>query len=934
MSGRGTSGPVHTAEHSRLRASRAGLAHWRAWGPYVSCRQWGTVREDYSADGSAWDSFPHEHARSRAYRWGEDGLAGWCDKDQHLCLSLALWNGRDAILKERLFGLTNSEGNHGEDAKELWWHEDALPSHAWNRMLYAYPQRAFPYAALVDGNRARTKLEPELELLDTGILDDDRFFEVWVTYAKRGEHETAMRVEVLNRGPDTAEIHVIPQLFFRNTWSWRDASWRDASWRDASWRDASWKDGAGSSAAARDDTSRPTIEGARSRDALVATCRALGTMELRLQPCRDGDAARACEWLFCENETNAERLFGLKPAPDAAERRPKDAFHARIVEGRADAVNARAKGTKAALWHRVTLAPGARATIDLVLCPADSDFTPAEVPALLELRRREADEFYEVTHRGLDDAEERRVQRQAYAGLLWSKQYYEFDVRRWLDGDPAQPAPPAARKTGRNAHWRHLAASSVLSMPDTWEYPWFAAWDLAFHCVAIANIDAEFAKGQLLKITTDHYMHPAGELPAYEWNFSDVNPPIHAWAAWRVFQIDRRRTGEADLDFLATIFNRLLLNFTWWVNRKDSSGRNIFEGGFLGLDNVGVFDRSQPLPGGGKLQQADGTSWMAMFALTMMRIAIELAHERPLYQDMAAKFFEHFLQIAEAMTQMGGGTIGLWDETDGFYYDLMQMPDGRVEPIRVLSVVGLIPLFAVETIEPEVLAQLPVFRERLEWFLAERPEMAALVSRWNEPGRGERRLLSLLRGHRMKCLLRKALDERHFLSPFGVRSISRALSDKPYTVWIDGRAYTVRYEPAESQSGLFGGNSNWRGPIWMPMNLLLVESLQKFHHYYGDDFRIELPVGSGRTGTLLDAAEEISRRATRLFLPDARGVRPSLVMHEKFSTDPTFQRLVNFYEYFDGETGRGCGASHQTGWTACIAKMMTPRGSAHAERLA
>ena len=904
----------HSAEHARLRDTRAGLAHWRTWGPYVSCRQWGTVREDYSPDGAAWDSFPHDHARSRAYRWGEDGLAGWCDKDQHLCLTLALWNGRDSILKERLFGLTNSEGNHGEDAKELWWHVDALPSHAWNRMMYAYPQRAFPYETLVNENRSRTKLEPEFELLDTGIIDDDRFFEVWVTYAKRDERETAMRIEVVNRGPEIAEIHVIPQLFFRNTWSWRQ------------------------------DAVRPSIEGARSRDALVAKCFALGAMELRAGTPQITDSnehrdatsvssAALCEPLFCENETNAEKHFGLKPSAEQATRQPKDAFHARIVDGRADAVNTRARGTKAGLWHRLTLAAGARATIDLVLCPSESDFKPADVPALFELRRREADQFYDVIHRGLSSDDERRVQRQAYAGLLWSKQYYEFDIRRWLDGDPAQPPPPEVRKGGRNAHWRHLAASSVLSMPDTWEYPWFAAWDLAFHCVAIAAIDGEFAKGQLLKITTDHYMHPSGELPAYEWNFSDVNPPIHAWAAWRVFQIDRRRTGEADLEFLTTVFNRLLLNFTWWVNRKDSSGRNIFEGGFLGLDNVGVFDRSQPLPGGGRLQQADGTSWMAMFALTMMRIAIELAHERPLYQDMAAKFFEHFLQIAEAMTQMGGKGIGLWDEKDGFYYDLMQMPDGRVEPIRILSVVGLIPLFAVETIEPEVLAQLPIFRERLEWFLAERPEMAALVSRWSEPGRGERRLLSLLRGHRMKCLLRKALDEQHFLSPYGVRSISRALAEKPYSLWIDGRAYTVRYESAESQSGLFGGNSNWRGPIWMPMNLLLVESLQKFHHYYGDEFQIELPVGSGKMGTLLDAANEISRRTAQLFLPNEQGVRPSLAMHPKYASDPTFRDLVNFYEYFDGETGRGCGASHQTGWTACVAKMMTPRGSAHGDRV-
>jgi hypothetical protein len=898
---------ARTAEHHRLRDTRAGLAHWRAWGPFVSCRQWGTVREDYSRDGSAWDAFSHDHARSRAYRWGEDGLAGWCDKDQHLCFTLALWNGQDPILKERLFGLTNAEGNHGEDAKELWWHVDALPTHAYNRMMYAYPQRAFPYDELVRENRARTKLDPEFELLDTGAFDESRFFEVWVTYTKRGAEETGVHIEIVHRGAETAEIHLLPQLFFRNTWSWREGS------------------------------ERPTIEGVRSRDALLATCRALGAMELRIGEClrhtASGTETIGCEPLFCENETNAARLFGLPPGVDASDRKPKDAFHSRIVEGKRDAVNAHARGTKAGLWHRITLGAGERATLDLVLCPAESDFQPSEVAELMQVRKHEADAFYEAIHRGLATDEERRVQRQAYAGLLWSKQYYEFDVRRWLDGDALQPPPPVERKSGRNAHWRHLAASSVLSMPDTWEYPWFAAWDLAFHCVAIAAIDAEFAKGQLLKITTDHYMHPSGELPAYEWNFSDVNPPIHAWAAWRVFQIDRRRSGEADLDFLATIFNRLLLNFTWWVNRKDSSGRNIFEGGFLGLDNVGVFDRSQPLPGGGRLQQADGTSWMAMFALTMMRIAIELAHERPLYQDMAAKFFEHFLQIAEAMTQMGGKGIGLWDEKDGFYYDLMQMPDGRVEPIRILSVVGLIPLFAVETIEPEVLAQLPVFRERLEWFLAERPEMAALVSRWNEPGRGERRLLSLLRGHRMKCLLRKALDERHFLSPYGVRSISRALAEKPYALRIDGRDYSVQYEPAESRSGLFGGNSNWRGPIWMPMNLLLVESLQKFHHYYGDEFRIELPVGSGQTGTLRDAADEISRRATRLFLPDASGVRPSMAMHPAYASDPTFRELVHFYEYFDGDTGRGCGAAHQTGWTACIAKMMTPRGSAHEERL-
>ena len=884
-----------TAEHARLHDAREGRAEWRKWGPYVSCRQWGTVREDYSADGSAWDSFPHDHARSRAYRWGEDGIGGWCDKDQRLCLSIALWNGRDPILKERFFGVTNEEGNHGEDAKELWWHVDAVPSHAWNRMLYAYPQRAYPYSTLAAASRARTRLEPELELLDTGIFDDDRFFEVWITYAKREHDETVLRIEVRNRGPERAEIHVIPQLFFRNTWSWRK------------------------------DSEKQAIEGFRSRRALATTCDGLPPMELRL-----ADDTLIEDYLFCENETNFARVFGTPIQPSVSETAPKDAFHDHIVLGRAHAVHAHARGTKVGIWHRMQLAPGEIRAIDLALVPLSSDFDPSKkslVEEVLTLRQREADEFYEHTHRGLTDPDVRAVQRHAYACILWSKQYYGFDVRRWIDGDPTQPVPPAPRRVGRNAQWRHLAASSVLSMPDTWEYPWFAAWDLAFHCVTIANIDADFAKGQLTKILTDHYMHPSGELPAYEWNFSDVNPPIHAWACWRVFQIERARSGTADLDFLAAALNRLLLNFTWWVNRKDAAGRNIFEGGFLGLDNVGVFDRSQPLPGGGTLQQADSTSWMAMFALNMMRMAIELAYERPLYQDMAAKFFEHFLQIAEAMTQMGGKGLGLWCDDDGFYYDLMRMPDGSVKQLKVLSIVGLIPLFAVETIEPEVLAKLPIFRERLEWFLRERPEMAALVSRWDEPGRGERRLLSLLRGHRMKCLLAKALDERHFLSPYGIRSVSRELGARPYAIVIDGKSYAVRYEPEESTSGLFGGNSNWRGPIWMPINMLVVESLQKFHYYYGDDFKIEFPVGSGRMGTLLEAADEITRRNALLFLPDARGVRPSMAMHAKYASDPTFRELINFYEYFCGETGRGCGASHQTGWTAAIAKMLTPRQS-------
>ncbi len=869
-----------TSERERMLDSDA-RHHWRRWGPYLSERQWGTVREDYSPDGSAWSYFPHDDARSRAFRWGEDGIGGWSDKDCTLCLSLAMWNGQDPILKERLFGLVNEEGNHGEDVKEYWFHEDAVPSHAWNRMMYVYPQQAFPYATLVEENKRRSKADDEFELADTGILDASRFFEVWITYAKRTPDETVLRVEVVNRGQETAQLELLPQIFFRNTWSWSGGP-------------------------------RPTLERGEEAGTIRARHEALGNYVLRFDP--------RAQALFCENDTNVMR-HGNAPRDG---RYFKDGIHERVVHGCVDAVNPTNRGTKAALWHRLTIPAGGRECIDITLAPEATPFTLAQASAVVEQRLSEADEYYEILQALDPNPEIARMQRQAWAGVLWSKQYYEYDVRRWLNGDPKQPPPPAARKQGRNHDWPHLCASSVLSMPDTWEYPWFAAWDLCFHCVAIAPIDASFAKDQLKKLLTDHYMHPNGAIPAYEWAFGDVNPPIHAWAAMRVYQIDRRANGVDDLDFLASVFNRLLMNFTWWVNRKDADGRNIFEGGFLGLDNVGVFDRSQPLPTGGRLRQADGTSWMAMFALTMMKMALELAHDRPFYQDLAAKFFEHFLQIAEAMSSAGLGQ-GLWDEEEGFFFDMIEDRNNKVIPLKLFSIVGLMPLFCVETIEPEVLERLPVFRERLEWYLRERPELAGLVSRWTDPGRGDRRLLSLLRGHRMKALLRKALDETHFLSPYGVRSMSADLRDRPFVFWAENQAHTVRYEPAESRSGLFGGNSNWRGPVWLPINFLLVESLQKFHHYYGDDFKLEYPVGSDQRITILDAADEIVRRLASLFLPDANGIRPCMKVHPTIAQDPTFRRLINFYEYFDGDTGRGCGASHQTGWSAVIAKLTLPR---------
>ncbi|GMU84000.1 MAG: hypothetical protein AMXMBFR47_38700 [Planctomycetota bacterium] len=888
-------------------------ARWYRWGPYLSERQWGTVREDYSAHAAAWDYLPHDHARSRAYRWGEDGIAGFSDDQQQLCLGLALWNGRDPILKERLFGLTNSEGNHGEDVKELYYYLDATPTHSYMKLLYKYPQRAFPYARLVEENRRRGKDQPEFELLDTGVFDDDRYFDVFVEYAKASADDILMRITVHNRGPESADIHVLPQLWFRNTWSWNATAAKPAVLLE---------DGA-------------------------ALARHPAVGEFRLFA--EGEPT----WLFCDNETNARRLFGS----DDGSRFPKDAFHEYVVFGKLDAVNPRQAGTKAGALYRAAVPAGGSVQFRLRLQPRDRVRSTgvdlmADFDSIIETRRRDAEAFYSDIQKNIADDDARLVQRQAFAGMIWNKQFYYFDVPAWLAGDPAQPQPPIERHFGRNHEWTHLNNADIISMPDKWEYPWYAAWDLAFHMIPFAMIDAEFAKDQLVLLTREWYMHPNGQLPAYEWAFGDVNPPVHAWATWRVFEIDRqqrRGAGETDyagdLAFLERVFHKLMLNFTWWVNRKDAQGRNVFQGGFLGLDNIGVFDRSAPLPTGGFINQADGTSWMAMYSLNLMRIALELALHNRVYEDVATKFFEHFLHIAEAMNSIGSsdicggpvsdrssGGVGLWCEHDQFYYDVLNLPDGRVTPLKVRSMVGLIPLYAVETLEPELLDRLPGFKRRLEWFLNYRPDLAALVSHWDVPGKGQRRLLSLLRGHRMKALLRRMLDESEFLSDYGVRSISRVHRDRPYEFPLNGHTLTVRYQPAESDSGAFGGNSNWRGPIWFPVNYLLIESLRKFHHYYGDDFKVECPTGSGRFLTIREVADELARRLASIFLRDARSQRPVLgaenaggpARQERLSRDPHFRDYPLFHEYFDGDSGRGVGASHQCGWTGLVAALLGP----------
>jgi hypothetical protein len=870
-----------TAENQRLHEADTNQKPWRRFGPYLSERQWGTVREDYSAGGDAWNYSTYEQARSRAYRWGEEGLAGICDDKQVLCLGLALWNGQDAMLKEQLFGLSGPQGNHGEDVKEIYYYLDNTPTHSYQKLLYKYPQRAFPYEQLLAENKKRDRKQPEFELLDTGIFAESRYFDVFVEYAKADAEDLLIQYTIVNRGPEEATLSVLPQLWFRNSWAWGY------------------------------DDYRPTLT-ATPDHAVQVSHRELGELTCYA----DG----ATEWLFCDNNTNCERVY----KSPSSEQYFKDGINNYVVD-KQHTINPAGVGTKAAAHFQLTLAAGATQQVRLRLGPSGLAQPFADFELLIKQRQTEADEFYAEMQHGIADADARLVQRQAFAGMLWSKQFYHYNVPRWLAGDPASPPPPAERLKGRNADWKTLDNSDIISMPDTWEYPWYAAWDLAFHCIPLAQVDPAFAKNQLRLLCLDWYMHPNGQLPAYEWSLGDVNPPVHAWAAFRVFKMDQKRHGGAgDVAFLQTVFHRLLINFTWWVNRKDRGGRNIFEGGFLGLDNIGVFDRSAPLPFGGYLEQADATAWVAMFALNMMRIALELSRSNPVYQDMASKFFEHFLHIAEAMTNVGNTALDLWDEEDEFYYDALNTPEGGHELLRVRTIVGLIPMFAVEVLDEDLLASAPLFLERMNWLFANRPHLATLVSHWQEPGKGASRLLSLLRGHRLKRLLFRMLDSGEFLSDYGVRSLSRVYKDKPY-VFRDTEI-TVNYQPAESETDLFGGNSNWRGPIWMPINFLLIEALQRFHHYYGDDFKVEYPTHSGQYVTLLEVADALTVRLTKLFLRDPQtGRRACFGDSEILQQNSDFKDYLTFNEYFNGDTGQGLGASHQTGWTGLIAKLLQPR---------
>jgi Mannosylglycerate hydrolase MGH1-like glycoside hydrolase domain len=873
-----------TAEETRLVEDRVRERNWKRWGTYLSERQWGTVREDYSPSGECWDYFSHDQARSRAYRWGEDGLFGWSDRQCRLCFALALWNGKDPILKERLYGLTGPEGNHGEDVKELYYYLDATPTHSYAKALYKYPHGEYPYERLVEENRRRGREAAEYELSDTGALADNRYFDVFVEYAKAHPEDILARFTIVNRGPEQAVLHVLPTLWFRNTWSWGRQG--EGYWQ------------------------RPTIERAAAAEVL-AEHPALGPMRCRFQQDAGGP-----ELLFTENETNYPRLYQIVHYG-----RYKDAFHDYVVLGQKDALSAEASGTKVAAHYVLTIPAGGSVTLRARLSPEGEELAHpfgAEFDRTVENRLAEADLFYEQTLPAELDPEQRKVARQAYAGLIWSKQFYHYVVRDWLEGDAAHPPPPPERNAGRNAEWKHVYNRDLISMPDKWEYPWYAAWDLAFHMVPYATVDPDFAKSQLVLFLREWYMHPNGQIPAYEFAFGDVNPPVHAWSAWMVYQATAR-AGHPDRSFLARVFQKLLLNFTWWVNRKDDEGNNLFSGGFLGLDNIGVFDRSQPLPTGGHLEQADGTAWMAFYAMTMLEIALELAREDHTYEDLASKFFEHFVAIVDAMNTLGGS--GLWDEEDGFYYDQLHFSGGFV-PLRIRSMVGVIPLFAVGILEDEHLDRLPGFKRRMQWFMHNRSDLARHIAYFDTGASKLHRLLAVPSRERLIRVLRYLLDENEFLSPFGLRSLSRVHREHPYTFWADGRQLEVKYAPAESTTGLFGGNSNWRGPVWFPLNYLLVQSLREYHQFYGPGLKVECPTGSGRMLTLAEVAAELATRLSRLFLPDPEGRRPCHGSDARYARDPAFRDLVLFYEYFHGDDGRGLGASHQTGWTALVASCL------------
>lgn len=888
-----------TLESQRLQEDREGKVYWKKWGPYLSERQWGTVREDYSSDGNAWDYFSHDQSRSRAYRWGEDGLGGISDNSNLLCFALALWNGKDPILKERLFGLTNSEGNHGEDVKEYYFYLDSTPTHSYMKYLYKYPQAEFPYDDLVTTNRSRSREELEYELLDTGVFDDNRYFDVFVEYAKVDADDILIKISACNRGADAADLHVLPTLWFRNTWSWDDSG------------------------------SKPVLK--KFEGAGVSVVHAYHTDVLFKEGL--GEYYLYCDQvvplLFTENETNQERLFGSSNASAYT----KDAIHQYVVNGQQDAVNPLQVGTKVSPYYQVNVGAGETAVIRLRL----SQKPPQQLPnpleqfdAVFEARYQEANEFYDaLTPESVRaDGDRTNIMRQALAGMLWSKQYFYYDLEQWLKEHGVSPwMSPAQKRRTRNSEWFHMYNDDIISMPDKWEYPWFAAWDLAFHMMPLSLVDPDFAKQQLQLMLRDDYLHPNGQIPAYEWNFGDVNPPVHAWATWEIYTRDRERNqGKGDIEFLKYAFSKLLINFTWWVNRKDEGGNNVFEGGFLGLDNIGVFDRSSPLPTGGSLEQADGTAWMVFFSQRMLQIAIELAIQDPLYEDLAIKFFEHTLWIAGAMDRIGDNQDELWDEEDGFFYDVLRFPDGQATRLKVRSMVGLLPMMAVSVFPGDVFDKLPRFRERARSFLMRHPELTNGIHLPQQRGYNGRYMLATLNEQKLRRVLARMLDEEEFLSDYGIRALSRYHKDHPYSFYHAGQEYKVAYLPGDSNTGMFGGNSNWRGPIWMPVNLLLTRALMHFYGYYGDSFTIEYPTGSGNQMTLFDICMEIGERLTRIFLKDESGRRPVYGGSEKFQTDPYWKDLILFYEYFHGDNGAGIGASHQTGWTGCIARIIQASG--------
>ena len=868
-------------ERARLKL-RTDNKGWKKWGPYLTERQWGTVREDYSQSGDAWNNITHDMARSKAYRWGEEGIGGISDNKQHICLAFAFWNHQDHILKERFFGLTPSESNHGEDVKEIYFYQDSTPTHSYQKMLYKYPHAAFPYAKLIEESKKRSRLETEYELLDTGVFDKDEYFDISIEYAKADEQDLLIKITVENRSNVPAPITVLPTVWFRNTWCWGYDNYKN----------------------------KPTLKGV-GNSLIEIDHRLVGHFNLY--------ADHADELLFCDNETNFEKLYkSQNPTPYT-----KDGINNYIIDNHTEAVNPNKEGTKASVKFENVIPANEKRVYRLRFTNTSPNEPFVDFDAIFEQRLLEADLFYGSLQKGITDEKLKSIQRQAYAGMLWSKQWYYYNVFEWLKGDPAMPKPDASRKDHRNSNWKHMYTSNILSMPDKWEYPWFAAWDLAFHTLPLARLDPDFAKRQLAVILREYYMHPNGQIPAYEWSFSDVNPPVHAWATWKVYEIDKEMNGgEGDIVFLERIFHKLLMNFTWWVNLKDKKGNNIFGGGFLGMDNIGVFDRSADLPTGGHLEQADGTGWMAMYSLNMLRIACEISLKSPVYQDMASKFFEHFLHIAGAMQAIGGEKLNLWDEDDQFYYDMLHSENGDAKLLKVRSMVGLIPLFAVEVLNSDLLEKLPEFKRRVEWLLNNRPDLASLVSSWYHPGKGETRLLSILRGHRMKMIMKRMFDETEFLSDFGVRSLSKYHKENPYKFKYEGGTVQVDYTPAEATGDMFGGNSNWRGPIWFPMNYLILDSLEKFYSYYGKDFKVEFPTNSGEMVNIKEASEGVAKRLLSLFIPNKDTKIPMYGEYEKFQQDPLFNKNHLFFEYFDGDTGKGLGANHQTGWTGLISEII------------